>query len=166
MPRPPLAAALAATLALLAAPAAAHPPEEALAAQMTKAGAWIAANGDLPPPATLPDLKRVSPRALEVIRLGGHDPAAGIEALYDDATATIYLRAGWTGTTPAEMSILVHEMVHHLQAEAGRTYPCPGAREAEAYALQETWLAGHGSSLAAAFGIDAMTLLVRTTCAF
>ena len=38
-----------------------------------------------------------------------------VEAVYDDRTRTIYLAEGWTGATPRETSILVHEAVHHLQ---------------------------------------------------
>ena len=39
-------------------------------------------------------------------------------AVYDDATRTIYLAEGWSGATRAELSVLVHEMVHHLQSRA------------------------------------------------
>ena len=37
-------------------------------------------------------------------------------AIYDDATQTIYLPEGWQGVKPAKLSILVHEMVHHMQS--------------------------------------------------
>ena len=36
-------------------------------------------------------------------------------SLYDDVTQTIYLLKGWTGNDDVEVSILVHEMVHHFQ---------------------------------------------------
>src|SRR6266436_1020947 len=36
-------------------------------------------------------------------------------AVYHDATQTIYLSQGWSGNTPAELSVLVHEMIHHFQ---------------------------------------------------
>jgi hypothetical protein len=36
-------------------------------------------------------------------------------SLYDDVTQTIYLPKGWTGSADVEVSILVHEMVHHFQ---------------------------------------------------
>jgi hypothetical protein len=85
-------------------------------------------------------------------------------ALYDDAARTIYLAEGWTGDSERERSVLVHEMAHHLQNLAGRTFGCAAEREAEAYALQDRWLARSGSSLEAAFEIDALTLLVMTRC--
>src|SRR5665648_166313 len=43
-----------------------------------------------------------------------------IVAFYDMPQRTIYLAEGWTGKTPAESSVLVHEMVHHLQTVSGQ----------------------------------------------
>ena len=86
-------------------------------------------------------------------------------ALYDDATRTIYLAEGWTGATPRERSVLVHEMAHHVQNLAGPDATAAAAeREAEAYALQDRWLARSGETLETAFEIDALTLLVLTRC--
>jgi hypothetical protein len=79
---------------------------------------------------------------------------------------TIYLPKTWTGDTPVELSILVHEMVHHLQNLAGMTFACPGAREKLAYAAQKDWLALFGHDLFTEFETDAFTLLVRTECGF
>ena len=76
----------------------------------------------------------------------------------------ILLPEGWTGATPAEMSVLAHEMVHHLQNLDGRKFACPGEREAEAYAVQERWLAQFGTSLGEAFGLNRLTLFVLTRC--
>jgi len=87
-----------------------------------------------------------------------------VEALYDDSSRTIYLREDWTGKTPAEISVLVHEMVHHLQNVAGLKYDCPEAREKLAYAAQDQWLAGSGRNLIDEFELDALTVLLRTKC--
>jgi hypothetical protein len=38
-----------------------------------------------------------------------------IVSSYNDETKTVYLLDGWKGKSPAVLSILVHEMVHHLQ---------------------------------------------------
>jgi len=38
-----------------------------------------------------------------------------VVALYDDRATAIFLTDDWTGTSPADRSILVHEMVHHIQ---------------------------------------------------
>ncbi len=88
----------------------------------------------------------------------------GVHAIYDDRSRTIYLAEGWTGTTPAEVSVLVHEMVHHLQNLGGLTYDCAGAREKPAYQAQARWLELFGQSLPGAFQLDPMTILVRTNC--
>jgi hypothetical protein len=83
---------------------------------------------------------------------------------YDPASRTIYLPEGWTGETPAEVSVLVHELVHHMQNVAGLTYDCAEAREKPAYRAQAQWLELFGQNLADEFEIDAMTILVRTNC--
>ncbi|KUO59271.1 MAG: hypothetical protein APF80_03125 [Alphaproteobacteria bacterium BRH_c36] len=71
---------------------------------------------------------------------------------------------GWTGETPAEASILVHETVHHLQHGGNLHYDCPQARERLAYAAQQRWLADHGLTLAETFGVDDLTISVRSMC--
>ena len=84
---------------------------------------------------------------------------------YNTIERTILLPAGWSDRTPAESSILIHEMVHHLQTEAGLKFDCPEEREAPAYEAQQGWLGRFGTGLAEEFGIDRLTLLVRTHCA-
>ena len=54
-------------------------------------------------------------------------------ALFDDVSRTIYLPEQWSGMTAAEMSMLAHAMVHHLQNVAHATYACPQRRNAVAY---------------------------------
>jgi hypothetical protein len=90
--------------------------------------------------------------------------AHDVQAIYDDRSSTIYLPEGWTGATPAEGSLLVHELVHHLQNAGGLRYGCAEAREKSAYQAQARWLELFGTSLAAEFELDAMTVLVRTNC--
>jgi hypothetical protein len=79
---------------------------------------------------------------------------------------TIYLPEGWTGSTAVEQSLLVHEMVHHLQSLGKLTYDCPQARERLAYTAQETWLARSERSLAGEFRIDPFMLAVSTRCIY
>ena len=144
---------------------------DALDARLLRIAAWLSANFDLPAPRTLPRIERASGERMHALRYGGAPAHAGsesahddIEALYDDATRTIYLRPGWTGRTAAEVSVLVHELVHHLQNEAGLRYTCPEARERLAYEAQDRWLAGTGRRLMDEFRLDAMTVLFRTRC--
>ncbi len=87
-----------------------------------------------------------------------------VVAVYDDRTGTIYLPEGWRGETPTEQSILVHELVHHLQDRLRLSYRCPQERERLAYMAQERWLGLHDLSLRSEFGIDAFTLLLHTKC--
>lgn len=87
-----------------------------------------------------------------------------IVAVYVDDEQTVYLPVGWAGDTPTEVSVLVHELVHHLQNLASEKFACPQAREKAAYAAQERWLARSGRTLQGEFEIDPMTLLVRTSC--
>lgn len=79
---------------------------------------------------------------------------------YDDAVNTIYLPERWTGKTPPEVSILIHQMVYHVQNLAGLKYECSWERERIAYAAQERWLRLHDSNLRDAFAIDQTIFLL------
>jgi len=143
---------------------------------------WLTVSMALPGVHDHPVIMRASARemsALRIERAGGGfprhaDPAVGEAAsladaaepyaLYDDRTRTIYLSRDWTGATPAETSILVHELVHHLQNVEGLSYDCPEAREKPAYQAQTRWLELFGTSLEREFHLDPMTILVRTNC--
>jgi hypothetical protein len=127
---------------------------------------WLTANFELSSSRALPALASVSPADLVAMRYG---PEAAVSpgeviAVYDETRRTIYLAKGWTGRTPAELSVLVHEMVHHLQSAADMRFACPGEREAMAYRAQDAWLGLFGTSLEGAFGITAATILVATAC--
>lgn len=87
-------------------------------------------------------------------------------SLYDDVTQTIYLPKGWTGNDDVEVSILVHEMVHHFQNLLGFKYACAQEREKLAYIAQDRWLGQSGLSLASEFDLDPFSLLVATTCKY
>lgn len=129
---------------------------------------WLSANLGLPAIHDHPRIELAPPAAMVAVRLGGGTaPSVSgreLEALYDDRSRTIYLPPGWTGATPAELSVLVHEMVHHLQNVGGLNYDCPEARERPAYLAQDKWLALFGRNLMDAFELDPMTVLVRTKC--
>jgi Domain of unknown function (DUF6647) len=92
------------------------------------------------------------------------DKRREVVSVYDTLRGVILLPDGWTGRTPAELSVLVHEMVHHLQTVAELRYACPAEREKLAYEAQERWLEQFHTSLEREFGIDKLTLLVSTNC--
>jgi hypothetical protein len=85
-------------------------------------------------------------------------------AFYDERSGVIHLAVGWSGATPAEQSILVHEMVHHFQARTGQRFACAGERERPAYAAQARWLERSGLTLEGAFRINRMFLVMVTNC--
>jgi hypothetical protein len=154
-------------------------PEPVLLASIVS---WLSANFELPVTEDLPQIRFVPPAVLLAIRCGASDrePPADMErgcgqallpesaqdvvALYEDTSRTIYLQEGWTGASPAEFSVLVHEMVHHLQNLGGMVYECADARERPAFIAQGRWLELFGRTLESEFSMDPMTLLLRTTC--
>jgi hypothetical protein len=143
---------------------------------------WLSISANLPVTYEHPRIEFASPAEMYVVRTRAHasslspgsavaarqdspiDGMRRVEALYDDRSRTIYLPADWKGSTPSEVSVLVHEMVHHLQNVAGLKYECPQAREKPAYAAQDKWLAQFGRNLLDEFKLDPMTLLLRTKC--
>jgi uncharacterized protein DUF6647 len=116
-------------------------------ALLTAIVSWLSGNFDLPLPADYP---RLAP---------GEKPRG-----YDSGGKTIYVSNEWTGGSPAELSILVREMAHHLQNLAGRNYGCPEERQAVPCAAQEKWLRLSGRDLMTEFGISPDVLLMSTQC--
>jgi hypothetical protein len=131
--------------------------------------AMVSEATDLPMPETLPEIRFAAPEEMgrlmrDAALAPTGDGASEIVAFYDTPAHAIYLPSGWSGATPGELSVLVHEMVHHAQAEAGRRFACPAERERQAYEAQARWLALFGSDLSREFGIDRVFLLIATTC--
>jgi hypothetical protein len=143
---------------------------------------WLADNFELPASHDHPRVELASPAKLVAVRYRGLASQQGLVvvgneatplslgrdllAVYDRPSRTMYLREGWTGATAAEISVLVHEMVHHLQQEARIVYPCPAASEKLAYQAQEKWLARSNLSLEREFEVDRFTILVRASCMY
>jgi hypothetical protein len=121
---------------------------------------WLSLNFGMPAILEHPRVELVPPERMHAVRGVPQE----VEAVYDDASRTIFLDERWEGATPAQLSVLVHEMVHHLQNVGGRKFACPQAREAEAYAAQEQWLREYRRSLEQDFELDRITLLLRTRC--
>jgi hypothetical protein len=164
-------------------------PSQAL---MSAIKLWISNNFDLRATYPNPDIELVSRKKIIALRYRGflsnsprdlviadqrvpvvqlEDMVAAYDredalAAYDDEVKTIYLPKKWTGSTPAEISILVHEMAHHLQGMAKTKYECPQAREHLAYAAQEIWLGLFGRSLKTEFEIDPLKVVDSTRCIY
>jgi Domain of unknown function (DUF6647) len=121
---------------------------------------WVVNYLDISEHFDLPCIEYRSPGLIAVVRhKNSHSKRLEMGA-YDDAVNTIYLPEGWTGKTSAETSILVHQMVYHVQNLAGRTYECSWERERLAYSAQEGWLRLHRSNLWDAFAIDRTIFLL------
>ena len=145
-------------------------------ALMTAIVLWISANFQLPPTHDLPRVEFASASKIVALRYEGHGDAAQVSAstleeatadtlaIYRDDTQTIYLREDWTGKTPGELSILVHEIVHHLQAVGGINFECLQEREELAYKVQERWLGLFGHSLQSDFGLDPFSVFLKSKC--
>ena len=137
---------------------------------------WLASNFDLPTTKERPAIAIVSQAQLVAKRLQQDPPSEGaahadptqrrVVALYDDRARAIFLADDWIGTSPADRSILVHEMVHHIQNLAGIKYECPMAREKPAYLAQDKWLGQFGLSLEKEFDVDMFTVVVSSACAY
>jgi len=147
--------------------------------QITAMETWVSNQFDLPTMHEHPRIEFAPPAKIASLRFTDllSDPGAQVEpnnrapsaqhdtiAIYDDATRTIYLPEGWSGSTPAELSVLVHEMVHHFQNLLGLKHECPQEREKLAYIAQDRWLGLFGHSLADDFALDPFSLFVKTTC--
>jgi hypothetical protein len=148
-----------------------------IAQLLPKIAAWISHSFDLPRIDQLPRVQFVSsaqvtalryrlpqPPSDQAVEQAGPYPGAGgaVVAVYDNDT--IYLSDRWRGGSPADQSVLIHEMVHHLQHRAQLGYGCPQEREKLAYQVQERWLTRFGATLQSEFEIDPMTLLLHSAC--
>ena len=123
---------------------------------------WLSKEFGLPVVDRFPEIKLISPGEIGALRYNSPVPPAPHEvardpglarpkssahlptndtlAVYIDGAEIIYLIEGWTGRTPADLSVLVHEMVHHFQYKLGLKHECPQDREKLAYAAQDRWL--------------------------
>jgi hypothetical protein len=153
-------------------------------ALLTAIVTWISANFELPADYNHPSIKLVPAVQITSLRYKAFTPAQQPElsslqtettersnrreavAVYDDSTETIFLPDTWKGETPADLSVLVHEMVHHLQNKVHKKYVCAGAREELAYAVQDKWLKLFGRDLLSEFQIDAFTVMVIGACLY
>lgn len=141
------------------------------AALMNMLSAWIVHNFDLPIPSSSATIKFIPAQQMARLRIeinrqrsrpmpGSYDE--DIVAFYDWNTRSIYLPEGWSAADPVQISILVHELVHHIEACAQAHRGLPTSGERLAYEAQERWLNIFGNSLNGALGIDEFSVLMRT----
>jgi hypothetical protein len=141
---------------------------------------WLSSEFDLPAVEDQPNIKFASKTRLVTMQTEdrahwqGLTQDEGIDrlaqrrvvALYDNKSRTIFLPDDWIGKSPADQSVLVHEIVHHLQNLANLKFECPRAREKVAYLAQDKWLGRFGTSLEKEFDVDMFTMLVSSACMY
>ncbi|MDP5308627.1 DUF6647 family protein [Paracoccus spongiarum] len=155
-----------AALCLSAAFGAAHAGQPSEPSLLETIELWLVANFDLPAAENPPALGTMTAADLVALRYGPDSSVSpgDVVAAYDHGSRTIYLIDGWRGHDAAELSVLVHEMVHHLQASADMRFACPAERERLAYEAQDAWLQLFGENLTSAVNIDPAALLVSSVC--
>ena len=134
---------------------------------MTALMLWIAAATGLPPASSVPAVAFENKDTLYTLLYGkapGARSFAEVLAVYDTSARTVRLREGWNRNDLVHVSVLLHELVHHLQLEAGLKYDCRGAMEKIAYDAQRSFLAEHGIDMAKALELDPMFLLFVNSC--
>jgi len=87
-------------------------------------------------------------------------------ALYNNDTQTITVNKNLDPTKEYDLSVLLHEFVHHLQNINGeRRSDCVGEREGQAYTTQRAFLKSRGhKDTSEVMGIDAFTELLISQC--
>jgi hypothetical protein len=128
--------------------------------------AWIAAHSNLAA-APAPRIQFIAKQEMTSAYQGAAH-ARGffhVEAFYQPATATIYLPQDWNAAGLRDESVLVHELVHHLQAANKVRVGCPAALERQAYALQIDWLREQGITDPYDFaGLDILAVIIAGSC--
>jgi hypothetical protein len=134
---------------------------------------WIAAHTGLPVPDRLPEVVFATHCEIQRLAFAGKrrcSETEGAVAAYDHRTRTIYLPRNWSQDNVYHVSMLLHELVHHMQAEDGLHMGVPGicpGRDLEqpAYSAQIAWLKEAGvEDPLAMMGMNALYLVMVTSC--
>lgn len=132
---------------------------------------WIAANSPLAVPETLPNVIRLDPVQLACILEyvvpcdeSKLDPSWTWYAYYKPkdplSSARIIISEDVDLSGLEGHSVLLHELVHHMQVTAGQEYNI----ECQAYQLEQKWLEERGTSLQEVFGMGDIFVLLQMSC--
>ena len=106
--------------------------------------AWLDQKSDYPAAKAAPSAIVISaPRTLEDADFDPLHARRTTAGIYDPDTFTIHLQRPWSWDNDRDVSVLLHELVHHRQVNSRRWY-CPKAMEWDAYKLQEKFLTERG----------------------
>lgn len=118
---------------------------ESMAALVDVLETWLDMRTDWPRRDEAPRVRLVSKWQAEAQRSSSATFQRGrLRGLYDPDGSEILLVRPWDPRDANDVSVLLHELVHHRQAP--HYWYCPAAQELPAYRLQETWLAEQGLS--------------------
>ncbi len=88
-----------------------------------------------------------------------------VEALYSERDHSIYLPDGWRADNLRRRSILLHELVHHLQYLNHAKVTCESEHEFQALQLQVMWLGEQGvDDPFDLTGLDPLWLMMLKEC--
>ena len=94
---------------------------------ISELNAWLDNETEYQDRGRQPQIKRIGIKQAEALH-GVADRSGGrIRGLYDADTMTIYLTEPWSADNPRDISVLLHELVHHRQS--GRHWYCEQAQE-------------------------------------
>lgn len=119
---------------------------------MTALLIWVAAHAGYSVPDTVPDVVAMTQADFELYlceqleQCDAPMPHAEILALFDFESRTVYMLEGFDPHDPEHRSTMVRQLVHFLQALAGRSRTCPGLLVREARQIENRWRAAHGLS--------------------
>ena len=91
----------------------------------------------------MPDVVFVAPKDLKSDVCPPDTGCLSAKALYVPAERRIYLRNDWSAKSFDDLSILLHEFVHHLQTIGRIEYGCDPEIELPAYQIQEAFYQAH-----------------------
>ena len=139
-----------------------------LRALMETASRAVAGIDDLPVPDLLPAIQFLPNDFITEVVFGDNRDNATGQALaaYHISSRTILLNDSWAGETFVDQSVLMHELVHHMQRMAGKEYICPGLSERTAYEAQRIFLESHGLDMFEVMEISKLFYMIVTNCAF
>jgi len=126
---------------------------------MSELNDWVDANSNLPPATALARIRLANDDTQHEQQNASMVIGLRTRGLYEPETTTITLLRPWNSADLVDVSVLLHELVHHRQE--GIYYLCLGARELEAYKLQQAWLAEH----ALALDINWFAVVLESGCA-
>ncbi len=115
-----------------------------IGALVTHLDDWLDTHSDLPRRDGPPLVRWIGAARAASLHSARHASQEGMaRGMYDPEADTIFLVRPWDMKNPYDVGVLLHELTHYRQEEAGHWY-CAGAQELPAYRLQEKWLADLG----------------------